>query len=136
MKTFRIPVDSGVIEIARNPDHLKKGSELYGKTQDLALWTAAGVWDGKKGAIGTPHGDGPHDVIYDPDRPYNWKEWRDKGKGAFLVNLPRGERAPGFTLYLGDVGNVYGAIQFPAHTLIAFAWEDDSTLRFATEDRL
>jgi len=132
---FRVDVDSGMIEIARNPDHLSKGSELYGKIQELALWTAAGVWDSRKGAIRTPHGDGPHGVIYEPERRYDYSDWQDKVVGV-LVNLPRDKRAPAFTLYVGDVGRVDGQIEFPEHTMIAFGWEDDgTTLRFMTENR-
>lgn len=129
MKRFSVDVDSGVIEIARNPDHLKAGSDLYGKIQDLALWTASAVWDGKKGAIGTPDGDGPHEVIYDPAVEYKWKEWQGL-KGGFLQNLPKGELAKPFTLYFGDVGRADGAIKFPEHNGIAFAWVDSNTLQF------
>lgn len=129
MKRFGVSVDSGVIEVARNPDHLSKGSDLYGKIQDLALWTALAAWDGKKGAIGTPDGDGPHEVIYDPDVQYNWKEWQSL-KHGFLENLPKGESAKPFTLYFGDVGRVDGAIKFPEHNGIVFAWVDSNTLQF------
>jgi hypothetical protein len=132
MNRFTVPVDSGVIEMARNPNHLDQGGALYGKTQDLALWTALAVWDGKKGAIGTPHGDGPHDVVYESGRSYAWKEWQDK-KTAMLVNLPRGEKGKAFTLYLGDAGHGYGSIDFPEHNLIAFGWENDYTLVFMVE---
>lgn len=143
MVDFRVGVDSGVIQISRNPNHLEAGGNLYGKIQDLALWTAAAVWDGRKGAIGTPHGDGRFRVVYNPHTPYDWRYEQDK-KGGFLVNLPRPpehkqdwstRQKPGkpFTLYLGDVGQVQGQIEFPEHHLIAFHWNDDTTLIFTTD---
>ena len=132
---FIVGVDSGVIEIARNPDHLAKGGEFYGKIQDLALWTAAAVWDGRKGAIRTPDGDGPHQVVYDPDQPYNFRDWRDNATGGFLVNLPRGEHGEPFTLYLGDVGRYAGEISFPEHKVIVFKWTGPMTLTFISDNR-
>lgn len=129
---FNVGVDSGIIQIARNADHLDRGGLLYGKVQELALETARAVWDGKKGAIGTPHGDGDHTVIYDPRMKYDWKEWMDK-PGIFLVNLARGDTARPFTLYLGDVGRVDGSIDFPEHTLIGCMWTSEQTLTFLVE---
>lgn len=132
MVTFKVGVDSGTIEIALNPDHLDKGLDLYSKIQEVALETAQVAWDGKKGAIGTTHGDDVYTIIYDPAFQYRWKEWQDK-RHFFLVNLPHKQRAKPFTLYCGDVGAVQGRINFPEHTLIVCAWEDENTLRFMSE---
>jgi len=129
---IKVGVDSGVIEIARNPDHLSAGGDFYHKIQDSALWTALAVWDGKKGAIGTPDGDGLHEVVYDPDESYHWKTWQGR-QHAFLVNLPQGQRAKPFRLYVGDVGRVDGMIEFPEHTNISFGWMDAGTLVFMVE---
>lgn len=132
MVKFQVGVDTGTIEIARNPNNLDKGLDLYSKVQELALETAEVAWDGKKGAIGTPHGDDVYTVTYDPSLKYNWKEWQSK-RHFFLVNLPRGERAKPFTLYLGDVGSVQGSIDFPEHNLIVGVWADEQTLTFLSE---
>lgn len=132
MVTFKVGVDSGTIVISRSPDNLDKALDLYAKIQELALETAAAVWDGKKGAISTPHGDDLYTVVYDPSRKYNWKEWQDKAS-AYIVNLPRNEVAKPFTLYVGDVGVVQGSIKFPSHTLIMAVWENEQTLLFLSE---
>jgi len=131
---FKVGVDSGTIGIARNPNNLDKGLHLYSKVQELALESAAAVWDGKKGAISTPHGDDVYTVIYDYGRKYNWKEWQER-RYVILINLPRGEVGKAFTLYVGDVGQVQGSIDFPDHTLIMCGWEDDMTLVFISEYR-
>lgn len=129
--TIRVGVDSGVIQIARRESALEAGGDLYGKVQDLALWTARGVWDGKKGAIGTPTGDGMHEVKLRTMTDAEWNKFRKSGADyTFLINLPRREAGKGFTLYIGDVGRVDGQIDFPDHQLISFAWLDPGTLEF------
>lgn len=132
MVKFQIGVDSGTIVFSRNPDNLDKALDLYSKIQELALETATAVWDGKKGAISTPHGDDVYTVVYDPARKYHWKEWQAK-PSAYLVNLGREGPAKPFTLYVGDVGVVQGSINFPSHTLIVAAWENEQTLVFLSE---
>jgi hypothetical protein len=139
---FGVGVDSGIIQLARNPDHLERGGELYGKVQDLALWSAAGVWDSKKGigAIGTPHGDGPHIVSFiEPSQAELLEMLKQMRKADqpyhYLINLDRYSPPPKpFTLYCGDVGRVDGAINFPVATTVGFFWHDDNTLAFFTQE--
>lgn len=130
MRRFRVGVDSGTIQIAKNPGHLEKGSELYAKIQDLALWTARAVWDGRKGAIASTHGDDLYTVEYEHRESRDWKEMDAYPSQAFLVNLPEGELGKPFTLYVGDVGRVDGALDIPPHNTVEFVWIDESTLRF------
>lgn len=128
---FNVPVDSGAIKIARNPADLEKGGELYDKIQELALWSAIGVWDGKKGAIGTPTGDGDHRIVYDPAA--DIKVLRDLCgmQYNFLVNNPNFKKSRGFTLHLGDTYPA-GSIDFPEHITIGFGWVDSQRLLFVS----
>lgn len=134
--SFRVSVDSGVIQMARNPEHLEKGADLLVKAWNISLDTAWAAWDGRKGAIRTPYGDGAHQVRYDPGRSYHWKLWDDKiEKMAFLVNVSREDpiQKP-LTLFVGDVGIPYGVIMFPPHRTIAFAWVEPYVLEFASAE--
>lgn len=130
---FIVGVDSGTIQITRNPDHLERGMEVWRRIREGSLETAWMGWDGKRGAIETPQGDGAHRIVYDTSEEYAWRNWRMMGVPyAFLVSLPQGKLAKPFTLYLGD-GRIAGEIVFPEHNLIAVGWFDPTTLRFTSD---
>lgn len=101
---------------------------------ELTGWSADSVWDGKRGGINVPVGDGPHLVIYDPSAKPDHRAHRELRSAVLVNRSPRYDPpAPGFTLYLGDVGRVDGAIQVPPHHYLAGIWLDSNTIQFFTE---
>jgi len=142
-RPIRVDVDTGTIQIALREAWLEAGLNFFSKVSDQSLYTAQVSWDGRKGAIKTPHGDGPHLVQMrimhnDEWNPYVREikaAWPDSF-GAFLSNHPAGHVAPGFRIFFGDL-RADGVLDFPEHNLISFYWLNGGHLEFqvAQEDR-
>lgn len=131
---FEVGVDGGSILLASSERNMEKAGDFYGKIQDLTGWSADSVWDGKRGGIGTPVGDGLHLVVYDPSAKPDHRAHRDLRSAVLINRSPRFDPpAPGFTLYLGDSGRIDGAIQIPSHHYLAGVWLDSNTLQIFTE---
>lgn len=138
-----VPVDSGAIELSAT-GNMEAAGNTYSKGQELSCWTADIIWDGKKGGAGTPCGDGPHTVrlrVFKDEEEYraNAKaEWeaakrrarRDlRGGGSLAWEAPSSPKQhKGFTLYVGDCGNVYGTFEIPAHHGLSVVWIDEHTM--------
>jgi len=130
-----VPVDSGTIEMSAT-GNMQAAAGLYSKGQELSCWTADVIWDGKKGGVGTPTGDGPHTVklrVFKDEEEYR-KSAQEEGKAGLKSatlawNRPDDPKVfRGFTLHVGDCGNIYGTFEIPPHHGLAVVWLDEYTL--------
>lgn len=144
-RPVRVGVDTGTIQIARNPDRLRAGLELFDKISRRSLGTARAAWDGHVGAIETPSGDGLHEVQLRLMSNTEWEELlsqiSDTGwmgpKIIILESYRREETGKPFDLFLGDVGRMDGWLSLPEHKMISFFWRSENLLEFhaVQEDR-
>ena len=141
-EVIRVAVDSGTIELSSTGD-LEKAGDVYRKGQDLACWTADAIWNGRTGGVGTPSGDGPHEVClrvyesYEEYRKESGEEYqrrktepKEKDLASTTLAWRRPDEKPmkGYRLYVGDCGNVYGSLAIPMHHGLIAVWLDHGTL--------
>lgn len=129
---MRVDVEAGSIDMARDPGLLEDGADFLFRTMEASLWSGWTAWDGEKGGVLTPEGDGPHYVVHDhKKRDWRWPEWEGL-QSAFLTNFPEGETGPPFALYLGTIGTVRAEIRFPRHMGVVFGWIEPQVLYFVS----
>lgn len=119
-----VGVDSGAIALATSQKAFEKALDVYGKGQELARWTARVIWDGRRGGVPTPTGDGFHSVILRVLE----ERLTEFSYDMVIDSAGREQARKGFQMYVGDVGRIDGVLEIPAYRDLLGRWIDDGTL--------